>query len=143
MKAQEIVKLAREIVGTPYAHQARIGGVAVDCAGVPAYVGTKLGVDFKDFTRYGRQPVPAEMKAALDRTLIRVPLEEMQIGDVVWIRFEKEPQHLGILADHPNGGFSLIHAYNGAGFKKVLAHRLDEGWRRRVVAAWRYPGVEL
>lgn len=143
MTAQEIVRLAREIIGTPYRHQARVGAVAVDCAGVPAYVGTKLGVDFRDFTQYGRQPVPSEMKAALDGALVRVPsLAQMQIGDVVWIRFQKEPQHLGILGDHPDGGFSLIHSFNGAGFNKVIEHRLDATWRARIHGAWRYPGVE-
>ena len=144
MKAAEIIRLAREIVGTPYLHQARIGGLAVDCAGVPAYVGTKLGVDFNDFTQYGRQPVPAEMKKALDGALIRVPsVAQMQLADVVWIRFEEEPQHLGILGDHPRGGFTLIHAFNGMGFKKVVEHGLDEKWRKRIHGVWRYPGVEL
>jgi uncharacterized protein YijF (DUF1287 family) len=64
------------------------------------------------------------------------------IGDVVWMRFEKEPQHLGIVGDYVHGGLSLIHAYNGAGVNRVVEHRLDDTWRARIVAAWRYPGVE-
>jgi cell wall-associated NlpC family hydrolase len=143
VKASEIVDMAREVLGTPYQHQGRIGHLALDCAGVPAHVARRLEMDFTDVTRYGRQPVPHEMKAALDGALQRVPLEQLQIGDVVWIRFEKEPQHLAILGDHPNGGFTLIHAYNAAGFKEVIEHRLDAKWRARIHAAWRFHGVEL
>jgi cell wall-associated NlpC family hydrolase len=142
MKAGEIVALARETIGTPYQHQGRINGVALDCAGVPAYVGRRLGLAFTDRTRYGRQPLPAEMRAALDENLQRVRKVDMQVGDVVWIRFERVPQHLAIVGDYPHGGFSLIHAYNGEGVGSVVEHRLDEQWLARIAGVWRYPGIE-
>jgi uncharacterized protein YijF (DUF1287 family) len=82
------------------------------------------------------------MRTALDAHLERVPTSSMQPGDVVWIRFEREPQHLAIVGDYVHGGLSLIHAYNGAGPSRVCEHRLDAEWRNRIVAAWRYPGVE-
>jgi len=139
---QDIVSLARETLGTPYQHQQRVNGMALDCAGVPVYVGLKLGMDFQDVTGYGRLPKPDEMRAALDRALVRVRVSDMQIGDVVWISFQREPQHLGILGDYYLGGLSLIHAYNGGGVNKVVEHALDTQWRQRIVAAWRYPGVD-
>lgn len=142
MKAAQIVTIARETIGTPYQHQGRINGVALDCAGVPAYVGRRLGLAFTDRTQYGRQPVPAEMRAALDANLLRVQKDAMQPGDVAWIRFDSEPQHLAIVGDYPLGGCSLIHAYNGGGLMRVVEHRLDENWLARIVACWRYPGVE-
>jgi cell wall-associated NlpC family hydrolase len=142
MKAAEIVAAARGAIGTPYFHQGRIAGLALDCAGVPVHVAKTLGVPLSDYTRYGRLPVPAEMRTALDAHLERVPTSSMQPGDVVWIRFEREPQHLAIVGDYVHGGLSLIHAYNGAGPSRVCEHRLDAEWRNRIVAAWRYPGVE-
>lgn len=145
MKAREIVAIARELLGTAYAHQGRLAGVAVDCAGVPVHVWNRLGLslDASHPARYGRLPVPNEMREQLDLHLVRVPKAAMQIGDVVWIRFEQEPQHLAVVGDYVHGGFSLIHAYNGSGLRKVVEHRLDETWAKRIVAVWRFPGVEL
>lgn len=140
MSPAEIVAIAREILGVRYQHQGR--GIAVDCAGVPVHVGKRIGLPIEDvLANYGRLPQPNEMRAELDRHLVRVPSESMQVGDVVWMRFQGEPQHLGILGDYPRGGFSLIHAYNGAGLKRVVEHRLDDVWRARIVAVWRFPGV--
>ena len=139
---EEIVRLARETIGTPYQHQQRVNGVAMDCAGVPVYVGLRLGVDFHDVTNYGRQPRPNEMRNALDRTLVRINKINMQPGDVAWIRFQREPQHLAIIGDYYLGGLSLIHASNGSGLNRVVEHRMDDKWLFRIVAAWRYPEVE-
>jgi hypothetical protein len=140
--ALEIVAFAREAIGTPYGHQQRVAGMALDCAGVPVHVAKRLGMSFDDITNYGRLPVPAEMRRVLDANLTRVPKEQMQIGDVAWLTFRVEPQHFGILGNYHLGGFSLIHAYNGSGLSKVVEHRLDEQWAARIVAVWRFPGVE-
>jgi cell wall-associated NlpC family hydrolase len=138
----EIVAIARETIGTPYLHQQRVNGLALDCAGVPVHVAKRIGMSFDDITNYGRLPVPAEMRRVLDANLTRVPKEQMQFGDVAWLKFRHEPQHFGILGDYHLGGFSLIHAYNGSGLHKVVEHRLDEQWAERIVAVWRFPGVE-
>jgi hypothetical protein len=143
MKALDVVAIARETLGTPYLHQQRVNGLALDCAGVPVHVGLRLGVSFNDVTNYGRLPQPAEMRKALDAALTRVPRACMQFGDVAWISFQQEPQHFAIVGNYRLGGFSLIHAYNGAGLKKVVEHRLDEDWLARIVGVWRFPGVEL
>ena len=137
----QLVAWARETIGTPYQHQQRVAGLALDCAGVPAYIGCKLGMEFADPANYGRLPDPQTMKKSLDDNLVRVPKESMQVGDLVWMTFETDPQHLGILGDYPHGGFSLIHAYNGSGLNKVVEHRLDEVWEKRIAGVWRYPGV--
>lgn len=142
MKPLEIVAIARDAIGTPYKHQQRVAGLALDCAGVPVHVAKRIGMSFEDITNYGRLPVPAEMRRVLDTNMTRVPLAEMQIGDVVWLKFRVEPQHFGVLGNYYLGGFSLIHAYNGAGLSKVVEHRLDEQWAARIVSAWRFPGVE-
>jgi hypothetical protein len=142
MKPLEIVAIARQTLGTPYLHQQRLNGLAMDCAGVPIFVAKRLGMKFDDIANYGRLPQPAEMRRALQAHLIRVHKSDMQPGDVAWIRFEKEPQHFAVVGDYQFGGLSLIHAYNGSGVKKVVEHRLDEQWLARIVSAWRYPGVE-
>ena len=142
MNKTEIVAIAREAIGVRWQHQARIGGVAMDCAGLPIFIGQRIGLQMDALATYGRLPVPAEMRAELDRHLLRVAKKDMQEGDVAWIKFEQEPQHFGIVGNYVHGGFSLIHAYNGAGLNKVVEHRLDAGWMGRIVGVWRFPGVE-
>lgn len=142
MRPEVIVAAAREIVGTPYVHQGRIGGVALDCAGVPVHVARTLGIPVEDYASYGRTPNPAELRGLLEKNLLRVRQDEMQIGDVAWLKFRETPQHLAIVADFRVGGFSLIHAYNWSGLSKVVEHPMDKVWKARIVAVWRYPGVE-
>jgi cell wall-associated NlpC family hydrolase len=98
---------------------------------------------FDDVTGYGRQPQPDEMRAVLDKNLVRVAKEQMQPGDVVWLKVKNavDPQHLGILGDYDLGGLSLIHATNASGLHRVVEHRLDPAWSARIVAAWRFPQV--
>ena len=141
MSPLEIVAIARETIGTPYAHQGRVAGLALDCAGVPVHVAKRLGMSFEDITNYGRLPQPDEMKRVLDLNLVRVPKNQMQPGDVAWMKFEKDPQHFGIIGNYLYGGHSLIHAYNGLGVERVGEHRIDEIWLRRIVGVWRYPQV--
>jgi hypothetical protein len=142
MDKAQIVALARAQLGARWEHQARVGGVAMDCAGLPILIGQRLGMSVDALANYGRLPVPAEMRRELDAHLMRVPKASMQPGDVTWIRFEVEPQHFAIVGDYAHGGLSLIHAYNGAGINKVVEHRLDEQWLSRIVGVWRFPGVE-
>lgn len=143
MKKEQIVAIARETIGTPYAHQQRLNGVAMDCAGVPAYVATRLGMGGGDDpANYGRAPIPQRMRGEVDKRLIRVAKADMQPGDLVWIRFRAVPTHFAILGDYRYGGLSLIHAYNGDGVKSVVEHRMDQTWLDRIVGVWRFPGVE-
>lgn len=139
---EQIVALARECIGTPYQHQQRVNGLALDCAGVPHHVCKALGIEVQDVAGYSRIPQPDRMRAALDATFTRVRKDQMQIGDAAWIRFRKQPQHLAIVGDYHLGGLSLIHAYNGGGLNRVVEHFLDAIWQSRIVGVWRFPGVE-
>jgi hypothetical protein len=137
-----LVDIARETLGTIYGHQQRLNGVQLDCAGVPAYLANKIGLDFDDPANYGRIPIPHQMRAEVDKRLVRVTREQMEPGDVVWIRFKVDPTHFAIVADYKYGGLSLIHATNSCHINKVVEHRLDQTWLDRIVAVWRFPGVE-
>lgn len=142
MNPADIVAIAREVLGCPYGHQGRVGGILLDCAGVPAHVARRLEMPFDDVTGYGRQPLPDEMRTVLDKNLVRVAKADKQPGDVVWLTVGAQPQHLGILGDYPvPGHLSLIHSTNASGLNRVVEHRLDAAWERRIVAVWRFPQV--
>ena len=136
MNGAAIVAAARAWVGTPFGHQGRVLGERIDCAGLIAKTGQAAGLTTYDVTDYGMQPNPKRMKAILDRELILIPINEARAGDVFWMVYGgRQPRHLAIFT-----GASIIHAYQDAG--KCVEHILDEDWRRRIRAAYRYPGVD-
>ena len=100
----------------------------------------RAGLVVADEKLYGREPWEAQLQAGL-RARFGAPIEsDWQLGDIAVIRWAKaEPSHVGILADHPLGGLSLIHAHNLHG---VIEQAIDERLRRCVVEIYRpFPGV--
>lgn len=134
----DIVAEARSWLDTPFRHQGRVRGVGVDCAGVVVQVGQALGLVEYDTTNYGRQPVPSRMGEILDRYLVRILLQDVQPGDIYWMRFG-DPMHVAIASTLEDGRAGIIHAYSHIG--RCVEHGLDVKWRRRIVRAYRYPGV--
>jgi cell wall-associated NlpC family hydrolase len=54
MTTDDIIAAARRAVGTPFRHQGRTPGVALDCAGLALYVAAENGVDTIDHEGYPR-----------------------------------------------------------------------------------------
>ncbi len=137
-----IVAEDRSWLGTRFHHQGRLRGVGVDCAGLVVQVAQALGLSEFDRTDYTPLPDGAMLQAACESQMHRLALAEIQPGDVLLLKFDRHPQHLAIVGDHPLGGLSLIHAYAPA--RKVVEVRLDEGWRQQVMAAYRFmiPAME-
>lgn len=134
------VEIARACVGTPFKHQGRIPGVALDCAGLLVHVAASLGHSVSDRADYARMPAGGQLEAAIADNVAAgilrpVALADLAPGDMVLMRFEREDaaRHLGMVA-----GDTLIHAYAVA--RQVVEHRIDATWRRRFVAAWRFEG---
>jgi cell wall-associated NlpC family hydrolase len=141
----DIVAEARALLGTPFQHQGRMPGVAIDCAGVPIIVGKKLGLVSADFevTGYARTPDGKTLKAYCDANMRRIELAAALPGDVILIRWGRDgdPQHLGILGDHPNGGLSIIHA-DSRRQKCVIETALQFDRHTRLVAAYSMIGAD-
>jgi cell wall-associated NlpC family hydrolase len=130
----DIVRTAREYLGTPFKHQGRSKTRGIDCAGLVIGVAHELGLSDFDSADYPRQPDGHKMRAAIEGQLERVALNAMQPGDVLLIRFSQFPQHLAILTD-----YGIVHAHASVG--RCVEHRLNDSWRARVVAAYRFPGL--
>lgn len=133
-KKQAIIVAARGWLGTPFRHQGRTRGVGVDCVGLIIGVARELGIVAKNFdhNRYGKQPDPDSMLRVLRDHLDRVPVRLAEPGDILYMRFREDPQHLAILTD----ASTIIHAY--AQGRRCLEHAYTDQWRDRTVATFRY-----
>lgn len=138
----DVVAAARALLGTPFHHQGREPGVGLDCAGVPIVVARALGLvpPGFDVEPYPATPDGVSLRAYCDAHLQRWAWEEP--GGVVLVSWrDGPPQHLGIVAEHPAGGLSIIHA-DGARQKQVIETRLEWGRYMRRVACYRFRGVD-
>ncbi len=139
----DIVAEARTWIDTPFVHQGREKGFACDCIGHILGIAWVFGMTDFDFRHY--TPGHSDSKAILDhldKMAIRIPIEQMDIGDIVTMYFAGPgPTHLGILTPRPknSGKFGIIHAMYPMG--KVKEHRLSTDWMNRIRRAYQYPGV--
>jgi cell wall-associated NlpC family hydrolase len=135
MTQNDIVNIARSQIGMPFRHQGRVPGKALDCAGLAAYVAQQIGVEYNEWPGYGRTPHKGLLQSVLDAQpcLMRVP--DRQPGDILLMKWNKEPMHVAICA-----GANIIHAYEAVG--QVCEHALDAEWIKRIVQVYRFKGLE-
>jgi NlpC/P60 family putative phage cell wall peptidase len=138
-----VVAEAREWLGTPWHHQAPLKGVGCDCTGlVRGVINTfrPLPPELQQMD-YARTPDGVTLLRLCREHLHEVLLTLMQPGDVLAFSYGRDPQHMAILADYLHGGWSMIHALDHGGRTRgrVVEHRLDAAWWRRIVAAFRVP----
>jgi cell wall-associated NlpC family hydrolase len=130
---QDFVDEARKMIGVSFVHQGRsINGI--DCVGLVVLSARAIGIDTSaDIINYSRLP-HGVLLPILDECMTKVSdaneYDKWQVGDVLVMKFINEPTHVGIWT-----GSTLIHTYSNLG--KVVEHRLDDKWKRRVVAAYR------
>ncbi len=132
---EDIVAIARGYVGTPFRHQGRIPGLALDCAGVVVCVAKAVGVDgdFKEVP-YGKHPHGSTLQGLCDAHMDRISMYGP--GDVLLMASEAEPQHLAIASD-----IGIIHSYAKA--RQVVEHALDAVWCSRICGAYRFRGLDI
>lgn len=129
-------------IGTPYHHQASCRGVGTDCLGLVRGVWRELyGFEVQRPPPYARDWAEARgeetMLEAAARHLVDVGAKNASIGDVLIFRYRQ-----GMLAKHAgimSGPDRFIHAMEGASVSEVV---LTSWWRRRLVSAFSFPGVE-
>ena len=134
MTAEDILAAARSFLGTPFRHQGRIPGLALDCAGLVVSVAKEIGADYIDRPGYSRNPSGGLLESALDDQPCLERVTDRQPGDVLLMRFSGEPQHLAIFT-----GENIIHSYEAVG--KVCEHRLASVWAARIVRVYRFKGI--
>jgi cell wall-associated NlpC family hydrolase len=133
MTAASIVAAARACIGTPFAHQGRVVGVGLDCAGVAVHAVRAAGFDVLDVAGYGRTPNKGHLAAAMDAQpmLERIHrISDRAAGDILLMRFLGEPQHVGICT-----GDGIVHAYEAVA--GCCEHRICGKWEARIVGVYR------
>lgn len=128
----DVVAAARGWLGTPWHHQGRLKGVGVDCVGLVIGVARELDLSIFDVTGYHHRPALGAVEQGCRAQML--PVDPATPGDVLLFEVGGQPQHLGFLTD-----VGVLHAL--APMRRVVEHRLDEEWTRRIVAAFRLPGV--
>lgn len=137
---EEVVAEARRWIGTPFRAQHSARGLACDCAGLVLGVARELSLVPADYTlgAYSQQPYQGSTEGAIAVVCKRRRLPELAPGDVAEMDLGmRESHHVGIVGEL-RGRLTLIHALTG---RKVVEHRIDAAWLRRIVGAWQLPGI--
>lgn len=147
----DVVAAARSWVGTPFLHQGRIKGRAVDCVGLGLCVAEELGVlgassasdswtRTPDYTTYGPQPLQRKVFDSCVASLVRVESGIYQPGDILSLRVPTSPCHIAFVSKKGDV-FYMIHAYSGRTNNKCIEHVLDSVWRGRIAGVFKFPGM--
>lgn len=137
-----LVDAARKYLGVPFRHRGR--GSKLDCVGLGVRVYQDCGVEVPDFLHYGREPfkdgLVERITAALGEPVALAPVRQsdLQVGDVILLKFYRDPHHVALVSDYPHAGaFAMIHAdgHNGC----VIEHRLAPDHLARITHVFRRP----
>lgn len=139
--ADEVVRVARGWIGTPYHHQASVRGIGADCLGLVRGVWRELyGHEAETPPPYTRDWAEASGRETLleagGRHLRGIPPASAKAGDVLVFRLRAGAmaKHTAILA----GPSTMIHAMEGT---RACEVPLSPWWRRRIAAAFSFPGM--
>lgn len=134
----QIVACARQYLGTPFQHQGRLRGLALDCIGLPICVARDLGLPVPNYSNYDPFPTDETVLRECRRNLTEVEPSGMKPGDILCCRVPV-PCHVAIVTDiAPDLG--MIHAYSPN--QMVVEHVIDLHWLRRIAGVFLFPGVE-
>ncbi len=129
MHTNTLIDIGRTWLGVPFRHQGR-SRLGVDCGGYLECIAIDAGLNITRSKTYSRSPDPQLIEEALLANCIKVPISDMQPGDILWFSFAGEPRHVGLATD-----IGVLHAWAKPG--KVVEHRLDEVWLKRLKAVYR------
>lgn len=131
---EEIIRIAREQLKTPFKHQGRRAGVALDCGGLMYHVLASLNLPYNDLKGYARLPYKNMITKVLDNEpcLVRIQKNEIQRGDILLMTLHhfSEPMHIAFYV-----GPTIIHAY--ASTRCVVEHSMTAEWKSRIRHAYR------
>lgn len=140
----QLVECARSLIGTPWEHQGRLPGVAIDCLGVIGEVASACRVECweawdedPDLRCYGRSPRPDLLLKFCNKYLEPKPISKAGPGDIFLMTFYLIPHHFGIVTEV--SPFRIVHAYTAA---KRVVETTPQVAHAKVYRAYSFRGVE-
>lgn len=134
MTRADLIALSRTWLGVPFRHQGR-HRAGVDCGGLLLAVGEEAGLTLVPPEVYSQSPDPDVIRAALAANCHPIALADARPGDVLLLAFAGEPRHVGLMTD-----LGILHAWRKPG--RVVEHRIDDVWARRIKGAWTPKGLD-
>lgn len=139
MNGLEFPEIARSYVGVPFCHQGRCRETGLDCIGFLLCVlhdmdWEPLSPATTNVLAYSRFPDGTMLRDYLELETDEVSWEGKKQGDMVLMKFKKEPQHVGVLLNRTDGAISIIHSLFDKG---VVEHILDASWEHRITGIFR------
>ena len=145
MKRDDILKEVSSWEGTPYVHQGMVKGVGTDCAMFVFAVALKCKLlkksDQKRIPLYSiewhlHNHEEKLLMALEDFGCTEINIEDVQPGDILCFKYGRTSSHLGIMIDDTY----FMHA--AGEMKKVILSRLAGDYKKRLVHAYKFPGVQ-
>ncbi len=140
MTRDEIVKVARSLIGVSWRHQGRTREHGIDCVGLPILVGQAFDVVPILPAEYPRRPDGTFVLLFADY-LTRSSVNLQKDGDILVFASGVHPCHCGIYStfrDQP----AVIHSH--AGLRKVVEQTLESAYPivGKPMAVFSFPGLE-
>ncbi len=140
----DITREARRWLGTPYAHQGRRRGQAVDCVGLVFGTLRAAGIGSDAFWRrqhrrwgtYREIPDGATLYQGFSLFVPEYPPAKARPGDCLLITFAGAPRHTAIYTERD----TIIHAYKEVG--RCVEQTWTGTWRRDTTSAFRLPEID-
>lgn len=139
---ESIVAASRRWIGTPFHHQASLLHIGCDCLGLVRGVWREvIGPEPEATPPYGVDWAAATgadyLRDALERHFLAINGQDYRAGDILlfYIRAHGPATHLGVATSFTH----MVHAHSGA---SVTETAVGDPWRRRLAAAFSFPGVK-
>lgn len=116
-----VVRIARSLRDVRFRHQGRSRELGIDCFGLPFVVAVEMGWHYPDYHTYSRHPNWHQAFGYLDRHLPRVPVADLQIGDIALL--DHGCPHGAIIVD---GAVGLNIVHSSAIQRRVIENRFTE-----------------
>ena len=128
MTKEDIIKYARETIGTPIIPQGRLCGIGLDCIGLIKYIADKGGYALPDYNHYSCRD-SLMLSTLMDKHFKKTC--HLSIANIISFQLYSTC-HLGIYA-----GDTMIHSG-----KSVIAEvNFDTPWMSKVDAMYNWRGV--
>ncbi len=138
-EVQQIILHSREWMHTKFRHQGRSKS-GVDCIGLFSEVAKEIGRTISIPSNYTHHPDQQFLFDEMCRLFDKIPKAEMQIGDLVLMRFIDDAKRIPCRHVAMVTNLGVLHS--SAQFKKVTEHGLDDEWMRKIEHVFRMRRVE-